>query len=176
MTIPREAASMSLASPTSITGIGVCPGRAAGPVALMAPRPRLPADHPEVADIDAEVRSAIDALSRTADELEARAASSSMPAAAEVLEATAMIACDPSLEEAIRSAIAKGDPAAWAVDRAIDAFRAMLLDLGGCGGARDDLDDVRDQRSPDCSACRCRDPQRDTPYILVADDLAPPTR
>ena len=33
-----------------------------------------------------------------------------------------MIARDPSLEEAIRSAAADGQPAAWAVDRAIDEF------------------------------------------------------
>ena len=86
-----------------------------------------------------------------------------------------MIARDPSLEEAIRSATAKGEPAAWAVDRAIDAFRAMLLDLGGYMAERvGDLDDVRDrtvarllgQPMPGV-------PERDTPFILVADDLAP---
>jgi len=137
---------MRVTSPASMTGIGVCPGRAAGPVALMGPRPRLPADRPAVTDPDSEVLAAIAALTQTAEELEARAAASSMPASAEVLEATAMIARDPSLEEAVRSAIAKGEPAAWAVDRAIEAFRAMLLDLGGYMAERvSDLDDVRDR-------------------------------
>jgi phosphoenolpyruvate-protein phosphotransferase (PTS system enzyme I) len=158
-----------------LTGIGVCPGRAAGPVALMGPRPSLPADRPGVGDAAGEADAAIAALSLTADDLERRAGATAIPGAAEVLEATAMIARDPSLEEAIRSAVAKGEPAAWAVDRAIDGFRAMLLDLGGYMAERvGDLDDVRDrtvarllgQPMPGV-------PERDTPFILVADDLAP---
>ena len=159
----------------AMTGIGVCPGRAAGPVALMGPRPRLPADKAAVTDIEAELLAATTALGLTADDLEARAAASAVPGAAEVLEATAMIARDPSLEEAIRSAITKGEPAAWAVDRAMDAFKALLLDLGGYMAERvGDLDDVRDrtlarllgQPMPGV-------PERDAPFILVADDLAP---
>src|SRR5207244_7322823 len=92
-----------------------------------------------------------------------------------VLEATAMIARDPSLEEAIRSAIAKGEPAAWAIDRAIDAFRAMLLDLGGYMAERvGDLDDVRDRTVARLLGVPMPGiPERDTPYVLVADDLAP---
>jgi len=141
----------------------------------MGERPRLPADRPAVADVDAEIQTAITALGLTADDLESRAAAGAVPGAAEVLEATAMIARDPSLEEAIRSAITKGEPAAWAVDRAIDAFKAMLLDLGGYMADRvGDLDDVRDrtlarllgQPMPGV-------PERDVPFILVADDLAP---
>jgi phosphotransferase system enzyme I (PtsI) len=169
-------ANASATAPTpAMTGIGVCPGRAAGPVALMGPRPRLPAEKPGVTDFEAEVLAATTALGLTADDLEARAAASAVPGAAEVLEATAMIARDPSLEEAIRSAITKGDPAAWAVDRAIDAFKALLLDLGGYMAERvGDLDDVRDrtlarllgQPMPGV-------PERDAPFILVADDLAP---
>jgi len=158
-----------------MTGIGVCPGRVAGPVARMGARPRLPEDHPGVADAEAETRLAIDALNLTAEDLERRAAATPIPGAAEVLEATAMIARDPSLEEAIRSAIAKGEPAAWAIDRAIDAFRALLLDLGGYMAERvGDLDDVRDR-----TVARLLGepmpgiPERDTPFVLVADDLAP---
>jgi len=170
-----QAAPAVSAGPPPLMGIGVCPGRVAGPVALMGQRPRLPADRPSVADTDAEIQTAIAALGLTADDLEVRAAATTIPGAADVLEATAMIARDPSLEEAIRSAIAKGEPAAWAVDRAIDAFKMMLLDLGGYMAERvGDLDDVRDrtlarllgQPMPGV-------PERDTPFILVADDLAP---
>jgi phosphotransferase system enzyme I (PtsI) len=141
----------------------------------MGPRPRLPTERPEAADPAVEAEEAMTALTLTAVDLEGRAAATSVPGAAEVLEATAMIARDPSLEEAIRSAIAKGEPAAWAVDRAVDAFRAMLLDLGGYMAERvGDLEDVRDrtvarllgQPMPGV-------PERDAPYILVADDLAP---
>jgi phosphotransferase system enzyme I (PtsI) len=173
MTVDRAEAATAQVAP--LTGIGVCPGRAAGPVALMGPRPSLPADRPEVGDAAAEADAAIAALSLTADDLERRAAATAIPGAAEVLEATAMIARDPSLEEAIRSAVAKGEPAAWAVDQAIDGFRAMLLDLGGYMAERvGDLDDVRDrtvarllgQPMPGV-------PERETPFILVADDLAP---
>ena len=158
-----------------LQGIGVCPGRAAGPVARMGPRPRLPGDPPPVIDADAEIVAAVSALNRTAEELELRATTSTVPGAAEVLEATAMIARDPSLEEAIRSAIAKGEPAAWAVDRAIDAFRALLLDLGGYMAERvGDLDDVRDRAVARLLGLPMPGvPERDVPYILVADDLAP---
>ena len=158
-----------------LSGIGVCPGRAAGPVALMGPRPQLPADPPPVVDADAEILAAVAAMSLTAEDLERRAAATSVPGAAEVLEATAMIARDPSLEEAIRSAIAKGEPAAWAVDRAIDAFRALLLDLGGYMAERvGDLDDVRDRAVATLLGLPMPGvPERDAPYILVADDLAP---
>jgi phosphotransferase system enzyme I (PtsI) len=115
------------------------------------------------------------ALTLTAEDLELRARATSIPGAAEVLEATAMIARDPSLEEAIRSAIAKGEPAAWAIDRAIDAFRAMLLDLGGYMAERvGDLDDVRDRTVARLLGLPMPGvPERDAPYILVADDLAP---
>ena len=173
MTVDRAEPATAQVAP--LTGIGVCPGRAAGPVALMGPRPSLPADRPLVGDAAAEADAAIAALSLTADDLERRAAATAIPGAAEVLEATAMIARDPSLEEAIRSAVAKGEPAAWAVDQAIDGFRAMLLDLGGYMAERvGDLDDVRDrtvarllgQPMPGV-------PERETPFILVADDLAP---
>ena len=141
----------------------------------MGPRPLLPPDRPHVVDSEAEAAAAIAALSATADDLGRRAALTAIPGAAEVLEATAMIARDPSLEEAIRSATAKGEPAAWAVDRAFEAFRALLLDLGGYMAERvGDLDDVRDR-----AVARLLGeplpgvPERDTPFILVADDLAP---
>ena len=115
------------------------------------------------------------ALILTAEDLERRAAATAIPGAAEVMEATAMIARDPSLEEAIRSAAADGQPAAWAVDRAIDTFRTMLLELGGYMAERvGDLDDVRDR-----TVARLLEqpmpglPERDAPFVLVADDLAP---
>ena len=162
-------------APPLLQGIGVCPGRAAGPVALMGPRPRLPLEYANVVDVEAEAEAAIAALAATADDLERRAAASAIPGAAEVLEATAMIARDPSLEEAIRSATAKGEPAAWAVDRAIEAFKALLLDLGGYMAERvGDLDDVRDRAVARLLGQPLPGvPERDTPFILVADDLAP---
>ena len=174
MTVDRASPAASVSS-SPLQGIGVCTGRAAGPVALMGPRPRLPDDRPEVADPAAEAEAAVSALALTAADLELRAAATSIPGAAEVLEATAMIARDPSLEEAIRSAIAKGEPAAWAVDRAIDAFRAMLLDLGGYMAERvADLDDVRDRTVARLLGHPLPGlPERDSPFILVADDLAP---
>jgi phosphotransferase system enzyme I (PtsI) len=163
------------ATTTDIEGIGVCPGRAAGPVALIGARPRLPDDRPGVLDPESEAAAALAALSVTAEDLERRAASTTIPGAAEVLEATAMIARDPSLEESIRSAIGKGEPAAWAVDVALDGFRALLLDLGGYMAERvGDLDDVRDRTVARLLGQPLPGvPDRDAPFILVADDLAP---
>jgi phosphotransferase system enzyme I (PtsI) len=174
MTIDPAPPEASVAPPP-LQGIGVCPGRAAGPVALMGPRPRLPLEYADVVDVEAEAEAAIAALSATADDLERRAAATAIPGAAEVLEATAMIARDPSLEEAIRSATAKGEPAAWAVDRAIEAFKALLLDLGGYMAERvGDLDDVRDRAVARLLGQPLPGvPERDAPFILVADDLAP---
>jgi phosphotransferase system enzyme I (PtsI) len=141
----------------------------------MGSRPRLPADRPEVADLKVEATAALAALSATAVDLERRAASTEIPGAAEVLEATAMIARDPSLEESIRSAIAKGEPAAWAVETAFDGFRALLLDLGGYMAERvGDLDDVRDRTIARLLGHPLPGvPERDSPFVLVADDLAP---
>jgi len=175
MTTIERAEPTARQAPPPLHGIGVCPGQAAGPVALMASRPRLPDDRPTIVDAEDEARSAVGALAVTADELEARAAATAVPGAAEVLEATAMIARDPSLEEAIRSAVAKGEPAAWAVDRAIDGFRAMLLDLGGYMAERvGDLDDVRDRAVARLLGLPMPGvPEREGPFILVADDLAP---
>ena len=169
MTTQPEAPAMAL------EGIGVCPGQAAGPVALMGPAPRLPADRPTVADAEREADAAVAALTLTAEDLERRAAATSVPGAAEVLEAAAMIARDPALEETIRSAVAKGEPAAWAVTTAVDAFRALLLDLGGLMAERvTDLDDVRDRTIARLLGQPLPGvPERDTPFILVADDLAP---
>jgi phosphoenolpyruvate-protein phosphotransferase (PTS system enzyme I) len=167
MTIQPEAAALQ--------GIGVSPGLVAGPVALMGPRPQLPASRPDVTEPQGEADAAMAALVRTAEDLERRAAATPMPRAAEVLEATAMIARDPSLAETIRTATDKGEPAAWAVSEAMDAFKTMLLDLGGYMAERaSDLDDVRDravarllgQPMPGV-------PERDAPFVLVADDLAP---
>jgi phosphoenolpyruvate-protein phosphotransferase (PTS system enzyme I) len=175
MTVEPAAAKAASESASLLRGIGVCPGRAAGPVALMGPRPRLPADRPAVVDAESEAADAIAALSATAEDLERRATATAIPGAAEVLEATAMIARDPSLEESIRSAIAKGEPAAWAVDLAFDGFRALLLDLGGYMAERvGDLDDVRDRTVARLLGQPLPGvPERETPFILVADDLAP---
>ena len=159
----------------TMKGIGVSSGRAAGPVARMGPRPQLPADRPAAADPAAEAEAAVGALSATAEELDRRAAATAVPGSAEVLEATAMIARDPSLEDAIRAATADGEPAAWAVARAFDEFKALLAELGGYMAERAaDLDDVRDRTLARLLAQPMPGvPERDVPFILVADDLAP---
>lgn len=169
MTIPPDGPA------TVLHGIGVCPGVVAGPVARMGARPRLSEVRPVVVDPDGELAAALAAMERTAGELERRAAASTVPGAAEVLEATAMIARDPALEETIRSAISKGEPAPWAIDRAIDAFRALMLDLGGYMAERvSDLDDVRDRAiAPLLGQPMPGIPEREAPFVLVADDLAP---
>jgi phosphotransferase system enzyme I (PtsI) len=156
-------------------GIGVSPGEAAGPVALMGRRPSLPSERPAVVDVAAETEAAVDALAATADDLDRRAAQTSIHEATEVLEATAMIARDPALDAAIRSAIERGDPAVWAVDAAIAEFKAMLVDLGGYLAERAaDLDDVRDRVIARLLELPMPGvPERDEPVVLVADDLAP---
>ncbi|MCV0402934.1 MAG: phosphoenolpyruvate--protein phosphotransferase [Chloroflexi bacterium] len=174
-TIRPEADVTAPDTPRTLHGIGVSPGLAAGPVALMGDAPSLPVERPAVTNQSAEADAAVAALTVTAEQLERRAATTAIPGAAEVLEATAMIARDPSLHDPIRSATAGGLPAAWAVDRAVDEFRALLLDLGGYMAERvGDLDDVRDRTIARLLGKPMPGvPERDTPFILVADDLAP---
>ena len=157
----------------TLHGIGVSPGSAAGPVAVMGPRPTLPTERPPLRPDEAD--HAIQALGVTADELEGRAAASTVPGAADVLEATAMIARDPALEDEIRAAVDAGDPAAWAVHASIEGFKTMLVGLGGYMAERvADLDDVRDRTVARLLGLSMPGvPERAEPFVLVADDLAP---
>src|SRR4051794_5432097 len=96
-----------------LSGIGVSPGIATGPVARMAPPPTL--GPPETAaDPAAERASATAALEGVAGQLEARAAMTTGEAA-DVLNAQVLMTRDPMLATKVAGHIDAGLPAAHAV-------------------------------------------------------------
>src|SRR6188472_3815692 len=127
-----------------LTGLGVSPGVAVGPVARMAGRPELPPPAP-VSDVDGEVARAAAALDAVAKDLTDRAAGAAADAAA-ILEAQSLMAADPTLADAVADLVRGGGDAAHALTEAFGTYREMLADVGGYLAERvADLDDVRDR-------------------------------
>lgn len=166
------------ANRTHVRGIGVSPGRAAGPVAQLAgaiPPPdagqRLAAD----ADVEAAAQEIAAHAAKVADGLNA-AAESAEGEAAEILATTAQMAADPTLVTAAQAKVRdERKTPALAVWEAADAVAEQLSALGGYMAER--ARDVRDVR--DRIAASLQDlpmpgiPQLDEPFVLVAVDLAP---
>ena len=158
----------------SLKGVGAGPGVAAAPVARMGPRPTLPDHKPTVTDPGAEGEAAHRALGRVADGFDAQAGVLEGEAA-EVLSALATMARDPELARQAGERAEGGEPAAWAVHAACDAYRALLIAAGGYLAERAaDLADIRDR----AVALLLDEPMPGLPdpgidHVLVADDLAP---
>ncbi len=161
-----------------LTGIGVSPGQAAGPVVAMpAPVAEPPVGATLAEGLDAEhAAEQIAAASSRAQADLREAASRASGAGKEVLETTAMMAADPSLVSAAQ-ALVRGnrlDPAR-AVWQSAATVIEQLAALGGYMAERTrDVADVRDrivaaltgQLPPGV-------PDVDHPFVLVATDLSP---
>ncbi|PVU83453.1 phosphoenolpyruvate--protein phosphotransferase [Cellulomonas sp. WB94] len=161
-----------------LTGIGVSPGRASGPVVAMpdpVAEPLAGATLAPEADLDqAAERIATAALSAQTDLEQAAARASG--AAREVLETTAMMAADPTLVAAAQQLVRETRLVpARAVWQAAAGVIAQLAALGGYMAERTrDVADVRDrvvaaltgQAPPGV-------PHSDHPFVLVAADLSP---
>ena len=165
------------ANRTHVRGIGVSPGRAAGPVAQLAgavpppPPDRLPAD----ADVEAAAESIATQGAAVAEALNA-AAKTAEGDAAEILATTAQMAADPTLITAAQTAVReeRSNPA-FAVWQAADAVAEQLISLGGYMAERArDVRDVRDRIVAGLQGLPMPGiPQREEPFVLVAHDLAP---
>ena len=157
-----------------LTGIGVSPGIASGPIERLAPPPTVPEGLRPSGEPDAELRSAADALAATAADLEGRSRTAT-GAAADVLAAQAMMARDPVLVDRIGELIREGRAAPVAVVTAFDEFRAQLSAAGAYMAERAaDLDDIRNRvvaRLLGLPMPGVPDPGH--PFVLVARDLAP---
>jgi phosphotransferase system enzyme I (PtsI) len=157
-----------------LTGIGVGTGAAVGPVARMAEPPPEPADTPAEGEPEQERQRALDALATVAAELRRRGEHAGGEAA-EVLEAQAMMAEDPTLADAIAARVADGRGAARAVFEAFGEFRATLAVAGEyLAGRVADLDDIA-ARAVAVALGKPMPgvPTSETPFVLVARDLAP---
>ena len=161
---------------TVITGVGVSPGRAAGPTVMMPPPVPEPSPGLRLTDETAE-----EATSRTAaassqvrtrlEELASGAAGESRT----VLETTAMMAADPTLLAAAQAFVEEGVHPARAVWQAAGEVIDQLAALGGYMAERTrDVADVRDRIVAVLSGRPAPGvPDPGHPFVLVATDLAP---
>jgi phosphotransferase system enzyme I (PtsI) len=161
-------------SNTRLTGVGVSPGVASGPVVLVAPPLPEPPEHPAPADPAAEAARIEPAAKLVADRLEAAATAAEGEAAA-VLEMTAAMAADPALISQAEELVNSGLPAPRAVYQAAGAFAAALEAAGGYLAERvADVIDVRNRLVAELLGLAPPGvPELSGPSILVAKDLAP---
>jgi phosphotransferase system enzyme I (PtsI) len=157
-----------------LTGVGVSPGVASGPVVLVAPPLPEPPDHPAPADAAAEAARIEPAAKLVADRLEAAARSAEGDAAA-ILETTAAMAADPALIGQAEELVRGGLPAPRAVYQAAGTFAAALEAAGGYLAERvSDIIDIRNRLVAELLGLAPPGvPDLAGPSILVAKDLAP---
>lgn len=156
-------------------GVGVSPGRAAGPVVRVPDPLPAPGSLPAPTDPAAEAARIPVAAHRVADRLRARAAAATGEARA-ILETTVMLAADPALlSEASRLVTAAGLPAPRAVHEAAAAFVDRLRSAGGYLAERArDVQDIRDRLVAELMGVDPPGvPSLDRPSVLIARDLAP---
>jgi phosphotransferase system enzyme I (PtsI) len=158
----------------TLSGIGVSPGVAAGPVAKMAAPPVVPTDATPSGDPEAENQAAMGAMRAVAANLEERA-SRAPGEAASVLAAQAMMAEDPTLASKVTEGVQAGKAAVTAVADAFEDFRAMLAAAGPYMAERvADLDDLRNRTVATLLGVPMPGvPDPGHPFVLVALDLAP---
>lgn len=158
-------------------GVGVSPGRVIGTIRQM-PKPISEPPAGEQLAPDTTAEEAITALKAAAaavhDELKARAETASGDGKA-VLEATALMAKDTMLLKSATKLINRGTSAQRAIWEAGASVSEMLHNLGGYMAER--ATDVLDVRARIVAELRGVPapgiPSAATPFILVAEDLAP---
>jgi phosphotransferase system enzyme I (PtsI) len=158
-----------------LRGVGVSPGVAVGPVALMGGEvPEPSAGVSAGLGAAAELEAAKLALEAVAGELEARGQAAGGDVQ-DVLEAQAMMVRDPSLDDQVATLTGQGRPAARAVWEAFTVYRDVLAGAGEYMAARvADLDDLRARTVARLLGVPMPGvPDPGHPYVLVARDLAP---
>ena len=165
---------MSDTETLTLTGAGIGQGVALGPVLRMSDPLPEPSDARSTRTVEEERSRVAVAVAAVAADLRARAAKVS-GTAAEVLEAQSMMAEDSTLAGDVDERIGTGTTAERAVFEGFAVFRDLLIDLGGYMGERaSDLDDVAQRVIAELAGRPAPGvPESDTPYVLVARDLAP---
>jgi phosphotransferase system enzyme I (PtsI) len=155
-------------------GIGVGRGVAVGPILRMPDPLPDPPDSPRKADAAAELATVTSALATVATELLARGEKAG-GTARDVLEAASLMAQDPTLVDDVTARIESGKTGERAVFEAFGAFQDMLTGMGGLMAERaTDLGDVSQRIIASLRGVTAPGvPSSDTPFILVAPDLAP---
>ncbi len=157
-----------------LRGVGVGRGIAIGPI-LRMPDP-LPEPGPEShgGDASAEFSRVQEALAAVGAELGAKGERAGGEAQA-VLEAASMMAQDPMLVDDVRARIDGGTTGERAVFEAFASFQEQLIAMGGYMAERaTDLGDVAQRIIANLRGVPAPGvPESDTPFVLVAPDLAP---
>ena len=155
-------------------GIGVGRGVAVGPILRMPDPLPEPPDSPRKVDAAAELATVTSALATVATELLARGEKAG-GTARDVLEAASLMAQDPTLVDDVTARIESGKTGERAVFEAFGAFQDMLTGMGGLMAERaTDLGDVSQRIIASLRGVTAPGvPSSDTPFILVAPDLAP---
>ena len=173
----HEAAAGPVLAGAILHGRGVSPGQAAAPAVHV--NPPLPEPDAESviaeADRDAEAAAIARASETVAADLRARAAAATGETR-EILEAAEMMTTDPELiADAAGRVRSEGRTAARAVWEAASEQATALIALGGRMAER--ATDIRDVRDRLIAAILGVDPpgvpDREEPFVLIADDLAP---
>ncbi|MES1212863.1 MAG: PEP-utilizing enzyme, partial [Leifsonia sp.] len=158
----------------AVHGVGVGRAVAVGPVLTMPQPLPEPADRKHGGDAAAEKAAVASAVAAAASELEARAARAEGEGRA-IIGAAIQMARDPMLADDVAARIDAGATGERAVFEAFRSFQEQLTALGGDKAQRaTDLGDVsqriiaalRGMPAPGV-------PESDTPFILLAHDLAP---
>ncbi|MCW2131040.1 phosphoenolpyruvate--protein phosphotransferase [Arthrobacter sp. VKM Ac-2550] len=162
---------------TSITGVGVSPGRVIGPVLQMPPAVAEPAPGaglPAGATAEGEAERLRAAAKTVQAALKDRAAGARKEAA-EVLQATALMAADPMLLKSAVKLLEAGRGTERAIWEAAEQVAEQLKSLGGYMAER--ATDVLDVRARIVAELRGEPapgiPASDVPFVLAAEDLAP---
>ncbi|MEP6843748.1 MAG: phosphoenolpyruvate--protein phosphotransferase [Pseudolysinimonas sp.] len=161
-------------SAVELHGVGVGSGVAVGPVVLMAEPQPEPRELTHAGDTAGEQAAVTAAVTTVAAELHDRAARAEGAGKA-LIEAAIQMAQDPMLADDVTARITAGTTGERAVFEAFRSFQQQLIALGGVMAERaPDLGDVAQRiiaalrGEPVASV-----PESDTPFILVARNLAP---
>lgn len=162
---------------STLRGVGVSPGVAAGPVAQVRPPAGEPPSGPAVPEPEAEaeagrISAAADAVAKALQE----SATTVEGERRELLETTAQMAADPMLVKGAATLVREQHlPAPRAVWQAAGQVAEQLGALGGYMAERaKDVADVRNRIIAELTGQPVPGvPQRSEPFVLVATDLAP---
>jgi len=164
-----------MSSTTTLQGVGVSPGQAAGPAVRVAEPLPEPATGPAPTDPAAEASRIGPAAKQVARRLE-EAAATVTGEAREVLETTAAMAADPALvSQAEQLVTDRGVPATRAVFEAAGTFATALAAAGGYLAERvRDIEDVANRLIAELTGVAPPGvPELSGPSVLYARDLAP---
>ncbi len=155
-------------------GVGVGRGIAMGPILRMPDPLPEPADAAHGGDAAAEYATVQASLTAVAAELAAKGEKAGGEAK-DVLDAASMMAQDPTLSDDVKARIESGKSGERAVFEAFAAFQDILISMGGYMAERaTDLGDVAQRIIAHLRGVPAPGvPTSDTPFILVATDLAP---